>query len=553
MNTLSHERGTRFPELIDKTIGDAFDEIAGNMGDRIAVVSRHEGVRLTYGELRERSDRLAAALLDSGLVPGDRIGIWSHTNVAWLLLQLATAKAGLILVNINPAYRTSELEHALNLVECKAVVTMVRYRSSEYLNMLRQLGKTRLPTLETIWWIDDANSPDEAGAQRFSELLRCAPADSASLRDARREVRPDDAVNIQFTSGTTGLPKAATLSHRNILNNGFFVGECMKLSHEDRVCVPVPMYHCFGMVMGNLACLTHGSTIVYPAERFDAEAVLETVQAEKCTALYGVPTMFIAALNHPRFAQFDMSSLRTGIMAGSPCPIEIMRRVVGDMHLSEITIAYGMTETSPVSCQSTTDTPVEKRVSTVGQVLPHLEIKIVDPLTGQTVERGQPGELCTRGYSVMLGYWNQPERTREAIDADGFMHTGDLATIDAHGYVNIVGRIKDMVIRGGENLYPREIEEFLYTCPNVLDVQVVGVPDKQFGEELCAWIVVRPGADLDDDAVRAFCQGRIAHYKVPKYIRFVDSFPTTVTGKIQKYLIRQIMSEELGLQEQHTA
>ena len=553
MNTLSHERGTRFPELIGKTIGDAFDEIAGNMGDRIAVVSRHEGVRLTYGELRERSDRLAAALLDSGLVPGDRIGIWSHTNVAWLLLQLATAKAGLILVNINPAYRTSELEHALNLVGCKAIVTMVRYRSSEYLNMLRELGKTRLPTLETIWWIDDANSPDEAGAQRFSELLRCAPADSASLRDARHEVRPDDAVNIQFTSGTTGLPKAATLSHRNILNNGFFVGECMKLSHEDRVCVPVPMYHCFGMVMGNLACLTHGSTIVYPAERFDAEAVLETVQAEKCTALYGVPTMFIAALNHPRFAQFDMSSLRTGIMAGSPCPIEIMRRVVGDMHLSEITIAYGMTETSPVSCQSTTDTPVEKRVSTVGQVLPHLEIKIVDPLTGQIVERGQPGELCTRGYSVMLGYWNQPERTREAIDADGFMHTGDLATIDAHGYVNIVGRIKDMVIRGGENLYPREIEEFLYTCPNVLDVQVVGVPDKQFGEELCAWIVVRPGAALDDDAVRAFCQGRIAHYKVPKYIRFVDSFPTTVTGKIQKYLIRQIMSEELGLHEQHTA
>jgi fatty-acyl-CoA synthase len=430
---------------------------------------------------------------------------------------------------------------------------MVRYRSSEYLNMLRELGKTRLPTLETIWWIDDADCPDEAGAHRFSELLRCAPADSASLRDARHEVRPDDAVNIQFTSGTTGLPKAATLSHRNILNNGFFVGECMKLSHEDRVCVPVPMYHCFGMVMGNLACLTHGSTIVYPAERFDAEAVLETVQAEKCTALYGVPTMFIAALNHPRFAQFDMSSLRTGIMAGSPCPIEIMRRVVGDMHLSEITIAYGMTETSPVSCQSTTDTPVQKRVSTVGQVLPHLEIKIVDPLTGQTVERGQPGELCTRGYSVMLGYWNQPERTREAIDADGFMHTGDLATIDAHGYVNIVGRIKDMVIRGGENLYPREIEEFLYTCPNVLDVQVVGVPDKQFGEELCAWIVVRPGAALDDDAVRAFCQGRIAHYKVPKYIRFVDSFPTTVTGKIQKYLIRQIMSEELGLQEQRTA
>jgi fatty-acyl-CoA synthase len=552
MKTLSHERGTRSPELIDKTIGDAFDEVASKMGDHVAVVSRHEGVRLSYNELREKSDRLAAALLDSGLKPGDRIGIWSHTNIAWLLSQLATAKAGLILVNINPAYRTSELEHALNLVECKAIVTMVRYKSSEYLNMLRELGKTRLPTLQAIWWIDEADCPDEAGAQRFSELLRFGAADSASLQDARRTVRPDDAVNIQFTSGTTGLPKAATLSHRNILNNGFFVGECMKLTHVDRVCVPVPMYHCFGMVMGNLACLTHGSTIVYPAERFDAEAVLETVQAEKCTALYGVPTMFIAALNHPRFAEFNMSSLRTGIMAGSPCPIEIMKRVVGEMHLSEITIAYGMTETSPVSCQSVTDTPVEKRVSTVGQVLPHLEIKIVDPLSGQTVERGQPGELCTRGYSVMLGYWKQPDRTRDAIDAEGWMHSGDLATMGSDGYINIVGRIKDMVIRGGENLYPREIEEFLYTCPGVLDVQVVGVPDKHFGEELCAWIVAREGTALDDAAVRDYCKGRIAHYKVPKYIRFVDSFPTTVTGKIQKYLIRKIMSDELGLNEQHT-
>jgi len=553
MKTPSYERGAQVPQLIDQTIGDAFDEIATKMGDHVAVISRHEGIQFSYAELREKSDSLAAALLASGLDPGDRIGIWSHTNIAWLLMQLATAKAGLILVNINPAYRSSELEHALNLAGCKAIVTMVRYKSSEYLNMLRELGKARLPSLETIWWIDEDGCPDEAGARRFSELLGLPGANRGLLENVRRNVRAGDAVNIQFTSGTTGLPKAAALSHRNLLNNGFFVGECMRLTHADRVCVPVPMYHCFGMVMGNLACLTHGSTIVYPSERFDAEAVLEALQAEKCTALHGVPTMFIAALNHPRFAQFDMSSLRTGIMAGSPCPIEIMKRVVDQMHLSEITIAYGMTETSPVSCQSTTDTPVDKRVSTVGQVLPHLEIKIVDPATGETVERGQPGELCTRGYSVMLGYWNQEDKTREAIDAEGWMHSGDLATMDAAGYVNIVGRIKDMVIRGGENLYPREIEEFLYTCPGVLDVQVVGVPDRHFGEELCAWIVAKPEASLDETPVRDFCKGRIAHYKVPKYIRFVDAFPTTVTGKIQKFRIRQIMSEALDLQQQQTA
>ncbi|WP_321909624.1 AMP-binding protein [Paraburkholderia sp. J11-2] len=553
MNTLSYERGTRTTALINQTIGDYFDAIAHRLNEHAAVISRHESIRLTYGELRQKSDDLAAGLLASGLEPGDRIGIWSHTNIAWLLMQLATAKAGLILVNINPAYRSAELEHALNLVGCKAIVTMVQYRSSEYLNMLRELGKSRLPKLETIWWIDESGAPDEAGAQRFSGLFDLAAAGRTLLDEVRPTVRPDDAVNIQFTSGTTGLPKAATLSHRNILNNGYFVGECMKLTQMDRVCVPVPMYHCFGMVMGNLASLTHGSTIVYPAARFDAEAVLEAVQAERCTALLGVPTMFIAALNHPRFAAFDKRTLRTGIMAGSPCPIEIMRRVVDEMNLSEITIAYGMTETSPVSCQSMTDTPLDKRVTTVGQVLPHLEIKIVDQVSGETVDRGQPGELCTRGYSVMLGYWNQEERTKEAIDAKGWMHTGDLATMDAAGYVNIVGRIKDMVIRGGENLYPREIEEFLYTCPGVLDVQVVGVPDKHFGEELCAWIVTAPGAILDEGSVREFCQQRIAHYKVPKYIRFVDSFPTTVTGKIQKYLIRQIMSDELGLQDQQTA
>lgn len=553
MTSLSYECGPRTTPLIHQTIGDFFDEVAAQMQEQIAVISRHENIRLSYGELRQQSDDLAAGLLASGLRPGDRIGIWSHTNVAWLLMQLATAKAGLILVNINPAYRTAELEHALNLVECKAIVTMVQYRSSEYLNMLRELGRQRLPRLETIWWIDESDTCDETGAQRFSSLFDLADAGRALLDEIRPTVRPDDAVNIQFTSGTTGLPKAAALSHRNILNNGYFVGECMKLTQNDRVCVPVPMYHCFGMVMGNLAALTHGSTIVYPSTRFDAEAVLEAIQAEQCTALLGVPTMFIAALNHPRFASFDKSTLRTGIMAGSPCPIEIMRRVVDDMNLREITIAYGMTETSPVSCQSSTDTPLDKRVTTVGQVLPHVEVKIVDPISGATVQRGQAGELCTRGYSVMLGYWNQQERTKEAIDAGGWMHTGDLATMDAQGYVNIVGRIKDMVIRGGENLYPREIEEFLYTCPGVLDVQVVGVPDKHFGEELCAWIVTKPGAILDDAVVREFCQRRIAHYKVPKYIRFVDAFPTTVTGKIQKYVIRQLMSDELGLQEQHTA
>ncbi|WP_322044451.1 AMP-binding protein [Paraburkholderia sp. J67] len=554
MNLISYERGTRAPTLIDKPIGEHFDEMAARMGDHAAVISRHEGIRLSYAELREQSDALAAGLLASGLQPGDRIGIWSHTNVAWLLMQLATAKAGLILVNINPAYRIAELEHALNLVGCKAIVTMVRYRTSEYLGMLTELGRARLPMLETIWWIDEPDAqgvPAEAGAQRYSDLFNIAPAGKALLERVRPN--PDYAVNIQFTSGTTGLPKAATLSHRNILNNGYFVGECMKLTEADRVCVPVPMYHCFGMVMGNLASLTHGSTIVYPSVRFDAEAVLDAVQAEKCTALLGVPTMFIAALNHPQFATYDTRSLRTGIMAGSPCPIEIMRRVIDAMHLPEITIAYGMTETSPVSCQSMTHTPLEKRVTTVGQVLPHLEVKIVDPLSGETVERGRSGELCTRGYSVMLGYWNQPEKTQDAIDAKGWMHTGDLATMDAQGYVNIVGRIKDMVIRGGENLYPREIEEFLYSCPGVLDVQVVGVPDERFGEELCAWIVTQPGASLDEEAVREFCKSRIAHYKVPRYIRFVESFPTTVTGKIQKYLIRQIMSEELGLKEAHTA
>ncbi|WP_399679531.1 AMP-binding protein [Xenophilus sp.] len=555
--TDSYARGATEPALIEDTVGDFFDAMVRRQPDALALVSRHEGVRRTYRELQAESDRLASALLRAELAPGDRIGIWSHNNLAWVLMQVATAKAGLILVNINPAYRTAEVEYALNKVGCKALVTMPRFKTSEYLAMLRELGAAKLPELKNIWWIDRPEDADEAGGDipltRFSQLL--AGGDSADPRvaEVQKTLRAADPINIQFTSGTTGFPKGATLTHRNILNNGFFIGECMKLGPEDRLCIPVPMYHCFGMVLGNLACLTHGSAIVYPNDGFDALLTLEAVQAEKCTALHGVPTMFIAELDHPRFAEFDLSSLRTGIMAGTACPIEVMKRVVSQMHLSEITIAYGMTETSPVSCQSSTDTPLERRVSTVGTVQPHLEVKIVDPESGSVVPRGRPGELCTRGYSVMHGYWGDEAKTREAIDAEGYMHTGDLATMDDEGYVNIVGRIKDMVIRGGENIYPREIEEFLYRHPQVQDVQVVGLPDRKYGEELCAWIIPKPGQQPTEEEIRDFCKGQIAHYKVPKYIRFVDAFPMTVTGKIQKFRIREQMSQDLGLVADKTA
>ncbi|MDQ8016159.1 MAG: AMP-binding protein [Bordetella sp.] len=554
---LSYARGATEPPLIEQTIGDFFDAMVARQPDALALVSRHEGVRRSYAELQAESNRLASALLRSGLKPGDRIGIWSHNNLAWVLMQIATAKAGLILVNINPAYRTSEVEYALDKVGCKALVTMPRFKTSEYLAMLRELGAAKLPQLENVWWIDAPGSADEPGFDiplaRFSALLRSGDAADAGVAQVQRTLQATDPINIQFTSGTTGFPKGATLTHRNILNNGFFIGECMKLGPEDRLCIPVPMYHCFGMVLGNLACLTHGSAIVYPNDGFDPLLTLEAVQAERCTALHGVPTMFIAELDHPRFAEFDLSSLRTGIMAGTACPIEVMKRVVERMHLSEITIAYGMTETSPVSCQSSTDTPLALRVSTVGTVQPHLEVKIVDPESGATVARGQSGELCTRGYSVMHGYWGDEAKTREAIDAQGWMHTGDLATMDAEGYVNIVGRIKDMVIRGGENIYPREIEEFLYRHPKVQDVQVVGLPDRKYGEELCAWVIPKPGQQPTEDEIRAFCQGQIAHYKVPKYIRFVTEFPMTVTGKIQKFKIRDVMKTELGLAEEKTA
>ncbi|RCW64802.1 AMP-binding protein [Pseudorhodoferax soli] len=549
----SYAKGATAPALIEQTIGDCFDAVAARQPEALALVSRHEGVRLTYGQLQADANRLASALLRSGLVPGDRIGIWSHNNSAWLLMQLATAKAGLVLVNINPAYRTAELEYALNKVGCRAIVAMARFKTSDYLGMLRELDG-QLPQLERSYWIDVAGQgADEPGMTRFSELLASGDVADPRVAEVQRGLKNTDPINIQFTSGTTGFPKGATLTHRNILNNGFFIGECMQLTPADRLCIPVPLYHCFGMVLGNLACLTHGSAIVYPNDGFDPLTVLQAVQDERCTGLHGVPTMFIAELDHPRFAEFDLSSLRTGIMAGSPCPIEVMKRVVEQMHLSEITIAYGMTETSPVSCQSSTDTPLAKRVSTVGQVQPHLEVKVVDPASGAMVPRGQSGELCTRGYSVMHGYWGDVEKTREAIDTEGWMHTGDLATMDDEGYVNIVGRIKDMVIRGGENIYPREIEEFLYRHPQVQDVQVVGLPDARYGEELCAWIIPKPGQALTEEAVHDFCKGKIAHYKVPRYIRFVAEFPMTVTGKIQKFRIREAMSEELSLRPDRTA
>jgi fatty-acyl-CoA synthase len=556
----SYAHGTSNTPLLGETIGTQFDRTVARWGNRPALIGRQQDVRWSWRQLGEKVDAFAAGLLALGLEPGDRIGIWSPNNVEWVITQFATAKAGLILVNINPAYRLSELEYALNKVGCKALVTATRFKTSDYIGMLTGLApelaaaapgalrSSRLPELRIVIEIASAPSP---GAFAFEQIVALGHG-RTHLADVGQRLQFDDPINIQFTSGTTGQPKGATLTHHNILNNGFLIGERMQYTEADKVCIPVPLYHCFGMVIGNLACLTHGSTMVLPGEGFDPLATLRAVAEERCTSLYGVPTMFIAELDHPEFASFDLASLRTGVMAGSPCPVEVMRRCIRDMHLSEMTIAYGMTETSPVSTQTLIGDSLEKQTETVGCAHPHIEIKIVDG-DGKIVPRGTPGEFCTRGYSVMLGYWNDPERTEEAIDRTGWMHTGDLATMDADGYCNIVGRIKDMVIRGGENIYPREIEEFLYRHPAVLDVQVFGVPDARYGEELCAWIKVRSGEKLSAEDIKAFCQGQIAHYKVPRHVRFVDEFPMTVTGKIQKFLMRQQMTEELGQAEQRTA
>ena len=558
----SEAAGRTDPPLIEETIGHHFEAMARRFAQREALVSRHQGQRLTYAQLNDKANCLASALLRAGLAPGDRVGIWAHNCTEWLLMQIATAKAGIILVNINPAYRVTELEYALNKVGCRMLVTMTAYKTSNYLGIVRELApelanerpgplnSARAPQLETVVQLGTENVP---GMLRFADLMATGSSDDPAVAKIGASLKATDPINIQFTSGTTGFPKGATLTHRNILNNGFFIGEAMQLTENDRLCIPVPLYHCFGMVLGNLACLTHGAAIIYPNDGFDPLTVLETVEAEKCTGLHGVPTMFIAELAHPRFDEFDLSSLRTGIMAGSPCPIEVMKQVVERMHLREVTIAYGMTETSPVSCQSNAQTPLDRRVSTVGLVQPHLAIKVIDPETGNSVPFGATGEFCTQGYSVMHGYWNDDEKTREAIDPDGWMHTGDLATMDAEGYVNIVGRIKDMVIRGGENVYPREIEEFLYRYPAVSDVQVIGMPDKRYGEELCAWIILKAGQSATEDEIKAFCKDKIAHYKVPRYIKFVDAFPMTITGKIQKFVMREQMRQELSVSEDRTA
>ena len=557
----SYVHGATNRPLLGETLGQNLDRTAARVPDTLALVVRSQGVRWTYAELVRRAEAFAAGLLALGLQRGDRVGIWSLNNAEWVVTQFATAKAGIILVNINPAYRLTELEFALNLVGCRALITATRFKTSDYIGMLTELvpelpgsrpgtlSSARIPSLELVIQIGGAGP----GTIAFDDVAsRAGPGDVAALAALQPLLQFDDPINIQFTSGTTGAPKGATLTHHNILNNGLFIGEAMRLSEADRLCIPVPLYHCFGMVLGNLACTTHGATMVYPGEGFDPLAVLEAVAAERCTGLHGVPTMFIAMLDHPEFGRFDLGTLRTGIMAGSPCPVEVMRRAVDRMHLDEITICYGMTETSPVSFQSSTDDPLQRRVSTVGRIHPHLEVKVIDA-AGRIVPRGVSGELCTRGYSVMLGYWADPERTASVIDPARWMHTGDLATIDEEGFCNIVGRIKDVVIRGGENVYPREVEEYLYTHPEIQDVQVFGVPDGRYGEELCAWIKLRSEAALTEADVRDFCRGQIAHQKIPRYVRFVDAFPMTVTGKMQKFIMRQAMRDELGLQELHTA
>ena len=561
--SVSYASGSSDKPLLGSTIGKFFDYAAGRYAEREAVVSIHQQVRFTYSQLAERVNKLAKAFISAGFQKGDRIGIWSPNNVQWLITQYATAKAGLILVTINPAYRSHELAYVLRQSGCKGLVLQNKFRSSNYEQMLCELcpelpnvstGKLLSIEYEQLTTIISTTESSVSGIYSWAEFNDLSNDSSDQDLDARLNGQDmDDPINIQYTSGTTGFPKGATLSHHNILNNGYFVAETMNFDESDRLVVPVPLYHCFGMVMANLGCLTHGACVVYPSEAFEPEAVLHAVQSERATALYGVPTMFIAELALPNFSEYDLKTLRTGIMAGAPCPVDTMTQVNERMNMTEVEIAYGMTETSPVSFQTRVDSPVEKRVSTVGKVHPHVEVKIINPDTNKLCGVGEMGELCTRGYSVMLGYWENPEATSLAIDGHGWMHTGDTAVMDLDGYVNIVGRIKDMIVRGGENIYPREIEEYLIAHKDIEDVQVTGVPDEKFGEEIIAWVKLNGDSDLSEDDVKGFCKGRIAHYKVPRYIRFCKEFPMTVTGKVQKYKMREISIGELNLQEQETA
>ncbi len=552
---MSYVMGDRSQPLWRKTVPQVLAETTLHHGARDAAVFPEQSIRWSYSELARKVDDLAAGLLAIGIEPGDRVGIWSPNRPEWLLTQFATARIGAILVTVNPAYRSAELEYVLNKVACKAVVIATAFKSSNYVEMITsiapelaeaeagRLSSNKLPFLRSVIVTSPTPVP---GMLRFDDLLSLAgPAQRLRLDDITVKLDPDDPINIQFTSGTTGSPKGATLTHFNIVNNARFVVERMRLTADDRLVIPVPLYHCFGMVMGSLGCTTQGAAMVFPSEAFDAETALKAVARERCTAFYGVPTMFVAMLDHPAFRNHDLSSLRTGIMAGAPCPIEIMKRVIADMHMREVTIAYGMTETSPVSFQSHCDDPLDRRVSTVGRIHPQLEVKIVDA-EGRTVPVGQEGELCTRGYSVMRGYWNDDARTKQSIDPAGWMHSGDLATLDREGYCAIVGRVKDMVIRGGENIYPREVEDFLHRHPKVQDVQVFGIPDKTYGEELCTWIVLKQGVEAEAEEITAFCKGQIAHYKVPRHIRFVEELPMTVTGKPQKFLMRERMVEMLA-------
>src|SRR5438874_2525236 len=537
MPELSYVHGASEKPLLGEPIFHNLRRTAARTGDREALVVAHQAYRATYRELVQQCEEVARGLIARGVKKGDRVGIWSPNRYEWVVVQYATAAMGAILVNINPAYRTSELEYALNQSGTSFLILAAAFRQADYRAMLAEV-KGKCPGLREALVLEDGWDALKRDASRVK---------ASDLHELEATLQFDDPINIQYTSGTTGFPKGATLTHHNILNNGFFIGETLKYTEHDRVCIPVPFYHCFGMVLGNLACTTHGATMVIPAEAYDPVLTMQTVQQERCTALYGVPTMFIAELEHPRFSEFDFSSLRTGIMAGSPCPVEIMKKVQTVMHIPEMTIAYGMTETSPVSTQCTTDDPLERRVATVGRVHPHVEIKIVDPESGAVVPRGTPGELCSRGYMVMRGYWNNEEATRQAIDAARWMHTGDLATMDEGGYINIVGRIKDMIIRGGENIYPREVEEFLYGHPDIADVQVIGVPSEKYGEEVMAWVKLREGGAASGEELGAWCKGKIATYKIPRHWKFVDSFPMTVTGKIQKFKMREESVEELGL------